>query len=120
MIARGDIEGWLANFSDDIVYMPTNMKTVRGKDAFRQWAKEGFDQYDLEEAINIEEIKVSGDLAFSLFTYSLRQTPKAGGEAQQYDGRIIQILERQDDESWKITYHISNSENPPPAPATNP
>jgi len=120
MIAAGDLEGWLANFSDDIIYMPGNMKTLRGKDAVRQWAQEGFDQYDVEETINIEEIKASGDLAFSLFTYSFKQTPKVGGEAEFYDGRIIQVLERQQDGSWKITRHISSSENPPEVSATNP
>ncbi len=110
MIAAGDTEGWLRNFSDDVVYMPTNQVTLRGKEAVRQWAH-GMSQYDLKEDISIEKITVSGDLAFSLFTYSFQETPKSGGNTMHYNGRIIQILERQGDGSWKIKYHISSSEN---------
>lgn len=110
MIAAGDTEGWLRNFSDDVVYMPTNQATLRGKEAIRQWAH-GLNQYDLKEDISIEKITVSGDLAFSLFTYSFQATPKSEGKAIRTNGRIIQILERQGDGSWKIKYHISSSEN---------
>jgi ketosteroid isomerase-like protein len=111
IIAAGDTERWLANFSDDVVYMPTNQATLRGKDAVRQWAQ-GLNQFDLKEDIAIEKITVSGDWAFSLFTYSFHAVPKSRGKAAHYSGRIIQILERQDNGSWKITYHISSSEIP--------
>jgi uncharacterized protein (TIGR02246 family) len=110
MIAMGDTEGWLRNFSDDVVYMPANQATLRGKDAVRQWAQ-GLSQYDLKEDISIEKITVSGDLAFALFTYSFQATPKSEGKAIHTNGRIIQILERQGDGSWKIKYHIESSEN---------
>jgi ketosteroid isomerase-like protein len=111
IIAAGDTERWLENFSDDVVYMPTNQATLRGKDAVRRWAQE-FNQFELREDIAIEKISVSGDLAFSLFTYSFHGVPKSGGKAIHQNGRIIQILERQDDASWKITFHISSSEIP--------
>ena len=110
MIAMGDTEGWLRNFSDDVVYMPANQATLRGKDAVRQWAQ-GLSQYNLKEDISIEKITVSGDLAFALFTYSFQATPKSEGKAIHTNGRIIQILERQGDGSWKIKYHIESSEN---------
>jgi ketosteroid isomerase-like protein len=90
--------------------MPTNQVTLRGKDAVRRWAQ-GLSQFDLKEDIAIEKITVSGSLAFSLFTYTFHAIPKSKGEVIHQNGRIIQILERQGNGSWKITYHISSSEN---------
>ena len=112
ILAAGDLELWLSNFSEDVVYMPGNQPTLRGKNAVRQWAQEGFDRFSLKEDIKVEKIKVSGDLAFALFTYSFHATPKSEGKASHDDGRAMHILERQDGGSWKITYQISNRASP--------
>ncbi len=52
--------------------------------------------------IKIEEIYVSGDLAYAVGPYGSRQGPKAGGPMIVVDGRYLTVLRRQPDGSWKI------------------
>lgn len=116
IIAAGDIERWLALYTEDVVFLPPNEAIVKGKDGVRQWGHPYFSQFDMEEAISLEEIKVSGDVAFLLMTTTFQATPKAGGETILENGKAIWILERQTDGSWKGTHTIWNTDNLPPAP----
>ena len=74
--------------------------------------KPGFDAMDLDITINtIEEAKVYGDLALTRCTYTLKMTPKAGGDeiVSEPDGKALTLYERQADGSWKIIYDCFNS-----------
>ena len=62
----------------------------------------------------IEEAKVYGDLGLTRCTYTLKMTPKAGGETITFpEGKALTLYERQSDGSWKIKYDIFNSNVPP-------
>ena len=113
-IAAGDLDGWVDHFAEDIVAMPPNEATMKGKEASRQWAQPGFDQFNMEEIITIEEIEVSGNWAFARVSYTLKSTPKAGGETFQANGKIIWIFKRQTDGTWKASHVIWNGNEPLP------
>lgn len=61
---------------------------------------------------NLVETKHS----FVRYSYSLKFTPKAGGEEMELNGKLIFILKRQSDGSWKITHYIANHNTPSPPP----
>jgi hypothetical protein len=52
--------------------------------------------------ITIEEICVSGDLAYAVGPYGSEQGPKAGGATTVVNGRYLTVLRRQTDGSWKV------------------
>jgi ketosteroid isomerase-like protein len=56
----------------------------------------------LEYMLEIQEVKVLGDHAFQWGTYRHSVRPRAGGETVRTGGKLMRILQRQRDGSWKI------------------
>ena len=82
-----------------------------GKKQIRGGMKPAFERMNLDLVINsIEDAKVSGDLGLTVCTYTLKMTPKAGGNTINAipDGKALTLYERQPDGSWKIAYDCSN------------
>ena len=111
----GDFDLWMSLWTDDGVQMPPDTPARIGKGQIREGMKPAFDQMNLDIAITIEEAKVYGDLGLTRCTYTLKMTPKAGGETinAMPDGKALTLYERQSDGSWKIVYDCFNSNMPP-------
>jgi len=112
----GDFNFWISLWSDDGVQMPPDAPARIGKEQIRQGMKPAFDQMNLDiPKYSIEEAKVYGDLGLTRCTYTLKMTPKAGGETinAMPDGKALTLYERQSDGSWKIKYDCFNSNVPP-------
>ena len=108
----GDFESWISLWADDGVQMPPDAPARIGKDQIRVAMKPAFDQMNLDIAINsIDDVKVFGDLGLTQCTYTLKMTPKAGGETinAMPDGKALTLFEKQSDGSWKIVYDCFNS-----------
>ena len=102
--------------TDDGIQMPPDTPTRIGKEQIREGIKPAFDQMNLDIAIHsIEDAKVYGDLGLTRCTYTLKMTPKAGGETinAMPDGKALTLYEKQSDGSWKIVYDCFNSNTPP-------
>jgi len=115
-VNTGDFDLWISLWADDGVQMPPDTPARIGKEQIREAMKPGFDQMNLDITIHsIEETKVYGDLGLTRCTYTLKMTPKAGGETiiAMPDGKALTLYERQSDGSWKIKYDIFNSNAPP-------
>jgi ketosteroid isomerase-like protein len=113
-IAAGNLDNWVDHFAEDIVAMPPNEAVIKGKEASRQWGQPFFDQFNQEELVTIEEIEVAGNWAFARLPYTLKLTPKAGGEPFQANGKGIYIFKRQADGRWKAWRVIWNGNEPLP------
>ena len=112
----GDFDLWISLWADDGVQMPPGTPARIGKEQIREGMKPAFDQMNLDITIHsIDDVKVYGDLGLSRGTYTLKMTPKAGGETiiAMPDGKALTLYERQSDGSWKIKYDIFNSNAPP-------
>ena len=112
----GDFGLWISLWADDGVQMPPDTPTRIGKEQIREGMEPVFDQMNLEIAIHsIEDAKVYGDFGLTRCTYTLKLTPKAGGETidAMPDGKALTLYERQSDGSWKIVYDCFNSSAPP-------
>jgi uncharacterized protein (TIGR02246 family) len=117
--SSGDLDSWISLWADNGVQMPPDIPARIGKEQIREAMKPVFDQMNLDIAIqSIEDAKVYGDLGLTRCTYTLKITPKAGGETinAMPDGKALTLFERQSDGSWKIIYDCFNSNVPPPPP----
>jgi uncharacterized protein (TIGR02246 family) len=114
----GDASTMLNLCADDIVIMPPNETAVTGREATGSWTQSFVDNITVDETWSSEEVVVFGDWAFSRGTWAGTNTPKAGGEAIQDNGKYLWILKRQSDGSWKYARFIWNSDNPPPGEPT--
>jgi uncharacterized protein (TIGR02246 family) len=108
----GDLGSLLATHTEDVIFMPPGEETLYSKDDARERFTPMFEFFNLKIAPSIDEVKVSGDLAFVRYSYSLQSIPKAKGEMIELNGKVVFILNRQSDSSWKITHYISNFNSP--------
>ena len=112
-LIAGDLEAYLALYMEDCVVLPPNAEIITGKDGYRSYAQPIIDQFDIEETISVKETEVAGDWAFSRTSFVWRLTPKAGGETIEEVGKMISILRRQSDGSWKISRNMWNTDHAP-------
>jgi uncharacterized protein (TIGR02246 family) len=115
----GDLDSFLATQTEDIIFMPPGEESLYSKDSVRERFTPMFELFNLKIAPSIDEVKVSGDLAFVRYSYSLQVIPKAEGEMMELNGKVMFILIRQSDSSWKITHYISNFNSPSPPKESN-
>ena len=111
----GDVDAAMANFADDAVAMPSNEPVVVGKEAIRlrrarhisttgPWRSNN----NIEYTSTVEDVQVSGDLAFVRTSNKETWTPKAGGDPTTVVAKSVLVFRRQVDGSWKIAITISN------------
>jgi len=111
-VNTGDLDLWMSLWADDGVQMPPGSPARVGKEQIREGMGPLFDGMNLDITIDrLEETKVYGDLGLTRCTYTLKATPKAGGEeiVVEPDGKALTLYERQPDGSWKIAYDSFNS-----------
>ena len=105
----GDMDRWVALWTDDGVQMPPDEPAVVGKEAVQARIQHGADQFTFNIGITNEEVHTAGDWGFARGTYRMSLTPKQGGKPIPIDGKYMTILTRQADGSWKIHRDIFNS-----------
>ncbi len=108
----GLAEEWMSLLSDDVIWMVPNQAALVGKDAVLGRVGPFFSNLNMEHVTGVDEVRVAGDWAYVRGTYSFGVTPKAGGDTTEEVGKIVYILGRQADNSWKITRAIWNANHP--------
>jgi ketosteroid isomerase-like protein len=114
-VSNGDIDSWISLWADDGTAMPPDAPAMVGKAQILEGTQPDFDQIKMElTIISIEDAKVYGDLGLTRCVYTLKATPKAGGETIDLmsPGKALTLYERQSDGNWKITYDCYNSSVP--------
>lgn len=114
-LEAGDLDRWLALWTDDGIQMPPDEPAAVGKDRIRIRMAAALDKFKVDMEIKNEELQHAGDWAYARGTYKATLTPKQGGAAIPIDGKFMTILTRQGDGSWKIHRDIFNSNVPPAA-----
>jgi uncharacterized protein (TIGR02246 family) len=110
---EGDLERWLALWTEDGVQMPPDEAAIFGKDNIRTRNEAMLERFTFDIGITNQEIETSGDLAYSRGIYKAQLMPKDGGRPISIDGKYLTVLERQTDGSWKIHRDIFNSNRSP-------
>ena len=114
-VNAGDVDGLMMLYTDDAVLMQPNQPAVTGKAAIRSHFQVFFDMFSLEEVLSPEEVVVIGDWAFVRATFTVKVTPRAGGDKTQDHGKGIAIYRKELDGSWKYARLVYNSDIPLPA-----
>lgn len=94
-------------FTIDAVMMPPNSPAIAGRKAISEW--EATYENGFQIAFDINEIKVSGDVAY-VTGRSCVYVPLEDGSKGVDIGKFLEIRERQTDGQWLITRDIFNSD----------
>ena len=105
-----DMSTLLTLWDDEGVALPPGGDPIIGIDALRAWLEgQGEPDYDVTEyAHDFAERQLLGDWAFEWGTYRSAAGPIGGGAPVKATGKLLRILRRQPDGSWKVARAIWN------------
>ena len=111
-VRRGDYEALVGLWTDDIVSLAPDRPAIKGKEAMRKELmkrkEENSGMEVLDYVLSFDEVKILGDVAYEWGTY--RGTVRWSGreEETRQEGKLMRILKRHDDGSWKVARTIYN------------
>ena len=109
----GDIDQYVALLTDDAVLFPPNVLPKAGVE-LRQWLGEFLQRVRVEWLSFVhDEVGVSGDLGYHVYSYTWRTIPKGRGDATIGSGKGVHIVRRDATGAWRIAREIWNG-NPAP------
>lgn len=103
--------------ADAVMAAPDEPKRV-GAEAIRKATQDDFDQFSsIHETSEVDEIRVSGDLAVMWGSYHFEATPKDADDPEIDDaGKWVSTFKRQRDGSWKCVHTMWNRDTKPATP----
>jgi uncharacterized protein (TIGR02246 family) len=109
----GDTATMMSQWTDDIVLLQPAGPILRGRSAAAEALLGAASAVEvLEWMFDSQEIKILGDHAVIWGTYDGSVRPRAGGQAVRTSGKLMRILQRQPDGSWKVHRTMSTVDPP--------
>ena len=105
-----DTETLLSLFTDDGILIPSEGEVVQGKKGLREMLEQNrkiLRKYKLVEYNqNFEEVKIIGKYAYEWGFYSGKYISKSDNSEVAGSGKLMRILELQNDGTWKVSRPI--------------
>ena len=98
--AAGDDATVLSLMTDDVVFLVAGRPPF-GKSEFAA-NQNALSTHRIEAHSNVEEVAVSGDLAYARTQLSVTMTPLAGGAPLRRSGYTLTIFRRGEDGRWRL------------------
>ncbi len=112
VLNASDVDGILALYAEDGVFMPTEAPTAAGKEQVRAAYEHVFGIIKLDIAFSIDEIVQSGDFAFARTLSRGKVTVLAEGVTLPEENRELFVLKKEGGD-WKIARYMFNKMSPP-------
>ena len=106
----------MSQWTDDFVLLPSDGPIMRGRNVIAEAFRHVESPHILGYVLDIQEVKVLVDHAFQWGTYSYSMRPRSGGATVRTSGKLMRILQRQPDGSWKIHRTIATVDRARPSP----
>ena len=100
--AAGDVETVLDLMAEDVVFLVAGHPPMKGRATFEKGLRALLGTHRIESAGKIQEIEVSGGLAFCWTELTVRITPLSGGNFALRSGSAMSILRKQSTGSWVV------------------
>ena len=98
--AVGDVEAVLRLMAEDVVFLVAGQPPMKGRSKFAQGLRGVLASHRIDSTSDIQEIEVSGNLAYCWSVLTVRMTPIAGGDSNRRSGSALSILRKQTNGSW--------------------
>lgn len=100
--AAGDVDAVLRLMSEDVIFLVPGQKPMTGRSTFEQGLRGLLQSHRIASTCEIQEVEVSGHLAYCWSVLTVTVTPKAGGASAVRTGSAVSILRRQVDGTWAV------------------
>ncbi len=101
--AAGDLEKILSLMKEDAVFLRAEHPPMRGREAFAAQFQKAIEQVRIEAASDIQEIEVSGDMAYCWNELSVTMTPLKDGAPMRRTGPVLTIFRKKADGRWVLS-----------------
>jgi uncharacterized protein (TIGR02246 family) len=105
--AAGDVETVLPLMAEDDVFLVAGHPPMKGRRIFEKGFLGLLETHRIESTSEIQEIEVSGNLAYCWSILNVQITPKAGGDTIVRAGSALSILRKQNNGLW-VVIHDAN------------
>ena len=100
-VNAGDLVRLLSLMADDVVFLNPGQAPF-GRDGFSANFSAAHQQVRIRCSSELEEVVVSGEIAYTRSRDALSVTPRAGGEAMQLAGHRLTVYRKQPDGRWLL------------------
>lgn len=100
---EGNVEAVLDLMTPDVVFLVPGQPAMQGRDAFEKALRGMLATHAIDSSSEIEEIGVSGDMAYSRTRLSVTITSKHGATPLQRTGHTLSILRKGGDGKWRLS-----------------
>ena len=88
--------------AEDVTFLTPGQPPMRGRDMFVDGLQLAFRQIRIEPVSEVQEVQVSGDMAYCWNHLTVTVTPKKGGAPTHRVGYSLTILRKQPDGQWVV------------------
>jgi uncharacterized protein (TIGR02246 family) len=99
----GDVDSVLALMAPDVVFLVAGQPPMVGRDAFASGLRTVLADNAIESTSQIDEIGISGDMAYCRTSLSVTIVSKHGKLPLQRTGHTLSILRKGSDGAWQLT-----------------
>jgi uncharacterized protein (TIGR02246 family) len=100
--ATGDIDTVIDLMAEDVIFLSAGKPPLRGRATFAQALRMLLKQHRIESKGEIQEIEISGSLAYCWTNITVRVVPLSGGKGTLRAGSTLSILRKQPTGSWVV------------------
>ena len=112
--AAGEVSRILPLMADDVVFLVPGRPPMRGREGFGEGLTTLLQHHRINSSSEIQEIQISGDMAYCWSSLSVTVTPRAQGSPNRRTGHTLTILRKQPDGAW-VVVRDANMLAPDPA-----
>ena len=100
---EGDVDAVLELMAPDVVFLMPGQPPMQGRGAFAQNLRTVLSEHAIESHSEIDEIAVSGDMAYCRTRLSVTVTSQHGKLPLRRSGHTLSILRKGSDGKWQLT-----------------
>ena len=105
-------DAYVADITDDAIWMPEGSPIVRGRDNVRDWAVWFFSTWKLEIGDSVAEpMLIDGNTAIRRWSSNGTYENKATGERVPFSQKYVDILRRDETGRWRLECHVWSTNN---------
>lgn len=100
--AGGEVETILGLMSKDALFFVAGKEPMKGRQTFASGLRSLLQSHRIESTGDVQEVEVSGDLAYCWTRLEVRVTPLAGDSTHTRSGSTLSIFRRERDGEWRL------------------
>jgi ketosteroid isomerase-like protein len=110
---RGEVEGFVRSYSDDVWVFPPNAQPFQGRQAAFDFFQRSYDDGFRNLQLTTTGLDRHGTMAYETGTFTGEMTP-AGQPRRADNGKYVHVWKRAPNGDWHIHFVMWSSNNPPP------